>query len=311
MPRSITRRRNARAKGGGPTSPKPPEAAQPAKWHERWRTGIRASETAVVFGLWTAGIAATDLMFVGFFLAAALGIGLLFIFEDPLRSPIVKVALGALLLFFLGGSGWIAYERHQPAPEFAALKSIVQEQTRIIEQNQRDQETRNRLSSNPAALTPGNTPSPDGLCLGSGVLNIILGDNVFGVSHFPFVAIQLHGKPLIILDRNKTGGVFVTMDIKDKYGVLLTRVVRNSALVIPSHATSLPRTSEHQLIVINELGDKVIEFDYINENVMKVTGVLYTDGTRISIDDNAISLDGGPSFGANLMCEVEGGLVIN
>ena len=86
-----------------------------APWGERWRTTIRAGETAVVVGLWGGGIAASDLVIAAILLAAGLLVGLIAVGSDPARPMVGKTFINLLLIVVFAVSGAVVYWRHSAA----------------------------------------------------------------------------------------------------------------------------------------------------------------------------------------------------
>jgi hypothetical protein len=97
--------------------------AHPKKvpWHERWRTGIRLGEIAVVIGLWGGGLASADMVIASVLLLAALLVGAVSIAADPKRPKSGKAILVALWILFIAASELLVYIRHNAdVPEASA-----------------------------------------------------------------------------------------------------------------------------------------------------------------------------------------------
>src|SRR5262249_16325268 len=79
-------------------------------------------------------------------------------------------------------------------------------------------------SNYPAELAPDNKPSPTMICpIG---MAITIGGNFFGGVEFPFTALSIQAKPVIILDMTPKGLV-ASFDVMDDAGNILARVQRN------------------------------------------------------------------------------------
>jgi hypothetical protein len=85
-----------------------------ASWVERWRVGIRASETALVIGLWASGLAASDLIIAAILLAAGAIVGLVAVWADPARSAVAKLVLSVIVATFFALAALITGWRHRP-----------------------------------------------------------------------------------------------------------------------------------------------------------------------------------------------------
>jgi len=85
-----------------------------ASWVERWRVGIRASETALVIGLWASGLAAGDLVIAAILLGAGAIVGLVAVWADPARSAAAKLALSLIVAAFFVLAAVVTAWRHPP-----------------------------------------------------------------------------------------------------------------------------------------------------------------------------------------------------
>jgi hypothetical protein len=85
-----------------------------ASWVERWRVGIRASETALVIGLGASGLASGDVVIAAILLAAGAIVGLLAVWADPARSALAKVVLSLIVGVAFALAGLVTVWRHPP-----------------------------------------------------------------------------------------------------------------------------------------------------------------------------------------------------
>jgi len=85
-----------------------------ATWVERWRVGIRASETALVIGLWASGLAAGDVVIAAILLAAGAIVGLVAVWADPARSAAAKLVLSLIVATAFALVGLVTVWRHPP-----------------------------------------------------------------------------------------------------------------------------------------------------------------------------------------------------
>ncbi len=86
-------------------------------WLQSWRNGLRLGETAVVIGLWTGGIAASDVVIAQVLLIAGLVFGVVAIFADPASSREKSLGLSlALFLSFGVAEGIYFFRKSSPSP---------------------------------------------------------------------------------------------------------------------------------------------------------------------------------------------------
>lgn len=99
------------------------EMAQ-AAWVERWRVGIRASETALVIGLWASGLAASDIVIAAILLGAGAIVGLVAVWADPARSATAKLVLTLVVATFFALAALITGWRHPPQVQASAAPAV-------------------------------------------------------------------------------------------------------------------------------------------------------------------------------------------
>jgi hypothetical protein len=93
-------------------------------WVERWRVGIRASETALVIGLWAAGLAASDLVIAAILLGAGAIVGLVAVWADPARSVAAKLLLSLIVAVFFALAAVVTGWRHPPQAGAPAAPAV-------------------------------------------------------------------------------------------------------------------------------------------------------------------------------------------
>ncbi len=169
---------------------------------------------------------------------------------------------------------------------------------------------RDLLAENPASLTPDNLPSPPMICSEKSDLNVLLGNTAFGSSHFPFTAVKVEGSPVLTVNRGKDGGVYITLDVKDREGHLLARIVKNKVTVIPMAAYLVPRTSAHSLVIWDQFGNEAIDIYYLNKNAIRFTGYINEPGEFINVTKDDVSVDKQPLMEDGALCDFSVGLDI-
>ncbi|MGO8951909.1 MAG: hypothetical protein ACLPWS_15560 [Rhodomicrobium sp.] len=283
------RRRAAKAakKAAGNAAPK--IVIPPQTFFQRYRGAIRAAETAIIIGLLTGAITAGGDLNVAIpliLMAIAITVfSILSVAEVSPRARIWFIVLSSA--FFLSIGLLVLHQSAQKAEHDRLVEEEIfrQREFRIAE------ELKHKLTANPAGLVPGDQPTPAMACNRHGdELNIFLGNSVFGASNFPFVPVQIKGKPAIILDKNQDGSVFTTFDIKDMAGHILAQVQRNNVFIPPLHSYMQPRQDLHSITVSDEYGKAVLKIDYVNKQAIRITGEIYSDGVGIIISDDQIFL---------------------
>ncbi len=128
-----------------------------------------------------------------------------------------------------------------------------------------------QLANVATELAPDNKPSPLLICpIGIG---ITIGGNFFGGVEFPFTALAIHDKPVLVLDMTPKGLV-ASFDVRDNEGTILARVNRNVVEVYaPGHIK--PRRSPHRLSMTDEQGTPVLDMEYLNQSAISIHGKFY------------------------------------
>jgi len=105
------------------------DISQRPSWRERWRTRIRAAETAIVISLWAAALGSGDMITAGVLLGAAFVIGAVAVLTDSASSRLWKGALTLALASAMAGSGVFLYWRHNtpPPPPAPTVQEIANE----------------------------------------------------------------------------------------------------------------------------------------------------------------------------------------
>lgn len=166
-------------------------------------------------------------------------------------------------------------------------------------------------AENPTALVPDDLPSPQNICPGPQSITLFLGSDGFGSSAFPFIAVQVGDVPIVTIDRGANNTIFVSADIRSADGYLLSRITDNKVLVLPQHATLTPRINLHDLSVLDEYGNVVLDINYMNKNTIRITGILNSGGHTVTITPDAISVDNqGGGISSSLFCDAHVGLEI-
>jgi len=128
-----------------------------------------------------------------------------------------------------------------------------------------------RLPQNTTELFPDNKPSPASICpIGYG---ISMGGNFFGGVEFPFVALSIHDKPIIVLDMTPKGLV-ASFDVLDNDGTVLARVQRN-VVAVYARGRINHRRSLHRLTMSDERGAPVLEMEYLNQTAIRIHGKFF------------------------------------
>lgn len=225
--------------------------------------------------------------------------------ESKLSHRLARMAIATV--FTIAVYGYVRFQEGRKAQESEEIKAevIAQRQWRDSEAVRIAREAQQRaLAENPAGLLPGDEPTPPGACNGPEVLNIFLGKTALGAATFPFVALKVRGRPVISLDRNTRGELFVDMVLRDELGNVVAHIIRNRVLIPDtSQAYFEPRTDLQNVRILNRKGDQIFRAEYLNTQAMRITADLVEGGTRIRISEQRIefghvSIDGGAVCGS-------------
>ncbi len=118
----------ADAQGFAKALPLEPDSRQDRRmepWWNRWRSGIRAGETAVVLAFWGSGLAADDVVIAAIFFALGVGVGIIAVVSDPSLSVAAKGIVIVLLMLAFGIGGAIMCWRHREPPSTIPTAAAV------------------------------------------------------------------------------------------------------------------------------------------------------------------------------------------
>ena len=205
-------------------------------------------------------------------------------FEFPLRSAGAVAHAPYLLwaaevIIAIGYLGWLLKRKRSFKTAAAwgivtvmALLALPWYSVHAIDASRRLLALAQERSGNfPAELAPDNKPSPLLICpIGMGVT---IGGNFFGGVEFPFTALSIQAKPVLILDMTPKGLV-ASFDVLDDAGNILARVQRN-VVDVYARGHVQPRRSLHRLSVTDERGTSVLDMEYLNQNAISIHGKFF------------------------------------
>ncbi len=87
-------------------------------WSDRWRSFIRAGETALVAGLWIGGVTASDALISALLLLVGTAVGIGAVVADPVHSRIAKALSTMAIVALFGMGGALLWWRHQAAQSY-------------------------------------------------------------------------------------------------------------------------------------------------------------------------------------------------
>lgn len=141
-------------------------------------------------------------------------------------------------------------------------------------------------------LMPADKPDPPSFCsgdktlfgVGKDALKVFMGRNEAFSSHFPFVVLRVHKKDRIVIDRDETGRIALSMDILDSQGRVVVTFEKGHFTVVQANILDMKRPDRSTLIVRDQYKNEVLNIRYLNKKSLLVSGVLrYPDEGPIMI----------------------------
>jgi hypothetical protein len=124
-----------------------------------------------------------------------------------------------------------------------------------------------------APLLPDHQPIQVKGCPGPPhALKVLMGHSAFNVTHFPFRAIYVSNKPLMLLERDvHTAGILISLKIFDDDGHIMVRAEHNNFWIRLD--VRMERPSPSRLMVYDNHDEKALDVDFINVNTMRIDGI--------------------------------------
>lgn len=160
-------------------------------------------------------------------------------------------------------------------------------------------------------IVPGSGPTPKMECLSydkvhhvadgmkdrplaPGESVLLTGGSKFISDKFPVNVLALEDKPILVLDKSPSGSFSVTVDVHDKDGKLVARIVNNKFTVNTNRIFSMEHSRKNVLVVTDEYGDDVLTIDFVNPHVIRVNAQLYLPGVKgkVVLSDKALEVEG-------------------
>jgi hypothetical protein len=146
-------------------------------------------------------------------------------------------------------------------------------------------------------LLPANEATPPNGCTDMGhpppagsILFVAGRNGAWTAAQSKSVVLNVGNSDRLYVERDGQGLAF-DADIFDENGILSARIIKNEFHLIPGQYSYQERSADRsKLTVYDKTGREMLYVDYANANSVLVRGLFSTqDGTRVRIDDNAIT----------------------
>ena len=116
-------------------------------------------------------------------------------------------------------------------------------------------------------MTPGRIPNPLNKCpIPENAVALFFGDSVSWADHFPHAVFQVSGKNVFVIDKDVSGGLFLTFRVCDERGDLIARVDRNK-FIATNAASHMERSDRHSLTIFDHHDEKVLDVHFLTQGV--------------------------------------------
>lgn len=120
---------------------------------------------------------------------------------------------------------------------------------------------------------------------------LIFGSNLIVKTKGTPTLVSVLGKPLFDFTIGRDGQILITVEIRDKDGALVAKVINNSLKVfITDYEDYGTRTS---FGVRKKQGESVFEVAILSRDTLRVTGTFWVEGIRIIAKENELELPRG------------------
>lgn len=159
-------------------------------------------------------------------------------------------------------------------------------------------------------LLPGDEHDPPSFCTGDNAnvppfgrvnpdaIKIFMGRHEAYGSHFPYVALRVRKQDRMVIDRDQTGRIALTLDILDAQGKVIVAFEKGHFTVVQSNILDMKRPDRSTLIVRDQYKNEVLDVRYLNKRSLEISGLLRYPGVGIIPISKTSTIDG--------MCAGEG-----
>jgi hypothetical protein len=132
-------------------------------------------------------------------------------------------------------------------------------------------------------LLPADEPDPPSFCtgndtalgrIGKDALKIFVGRNEAFSNHFPYVVLRVRNKDRIIMNRDDTGKIALTVDILDKQGRVIVTFENGHFTVLQANILDMRRPDRSTLIVRDQFKNEVLNVHYLNRRSIQFSAFL-------------------------------------
>lgn len=143
------------------------------------------------------------------------------------------------------------------------------------------------LSSLHGWLSPANDPTPLEPCgpVPQGSMVLYLGGIASVAKTFPHTVLEINGRSRLILNRDKSGNMAVSVDIfSPEDGRLIATIENNVFTVNQNNYLRMERSDKSSLVVYDQYKKEALNTRYLNPSAFKLTAQLfYQDYGRVDI----------------------------
>ena len=156
-------------------------------------------------------------------------------------------------------------------------------------------------------LRPASEPTPPTSCdsIPKDALILLFGDSASYTTQPHHTILNVAGKDLVSIDR-KDGGIAITSMIFSADTRIVAKITDNKFDINPSNYFRRERPDHHTLEVFDQHDQRILYVRYLNSSTMKILGTFHTTKGIILVNENEVTLPGGPHlskycFGNNLV----------
>jgi hypothetical protein len=141
------------------------------------------------------------------------------------------------------------------------------------------------LSQMGGILVPANDPDPiGGQCtIGEDEVGLYLGNYSAKTARFPVTAVQVGGKPLVVLDRNQDGSIALSVDVLSDDGRVIVRIDKNGFTVNPNNYLAVKRLDRSSLVITDQYGMEVLNARFVNKKAFQLSARLRSSGVTVDL----------------------------
>jgi hypothetical protein len=144
-------------------------------------------------------------------------------------------------------------------------------------------------------LVPAQENSPPNPCkepLRPGDMVLYYGSNAAVASRFPHTVLQIQGRKIVSLNKDKDGGLTINFEVYGEDGRAIVEIQDNVFTVNSNNYYTMTQPDRSSLIIYDRQQHKVLDVKYLNESAIKLSVISHYSGRTVEIGPDSANILG-------------------